>query len=72
MDLPNFLEAIKILDSIDPSKLPMFLAEIKTALGSYATDYGKLTHALYKLSETIMRIKDIKNEHVHHYEDMIC
>lgn len=50
MDLPNFLEAIKILDSIDPSKLPMFVADIKAALDSYATDLGKLAHALYKLS----------------------
>lgn len=72
MDLPNFLETIKILDSIDPTKLPMLVAEIKVALDSYAADYGKLAHALYKLSETIMRIKDIKNEYVFLYEDLIC
>lgn len=68
MDQNEFAQAVKTLDSIDPSKLPQLVGDIKATLDSYSGDYNKLGHALHKLCDHIMKQKDIKNEYVPYFE----
>lgn len=61
-----------MLEIVDPAKLPELVTEIKAILEDYQTDPAKLAPALFKLCEEVMKLKDVKNEYVTHYEDLIC
>lgn len=72
MEVPQLNEAIKNLVHLEAGQLSQLVGDIKYSLEQYQTDYGKLGHAIYRICEQVMRIKDVKTECVEYYEDLIC
>lgn len=42
---------VKVLDTIDPAKLPEIVNSIKGALNEYSSDYNKLDQALFHICQ---------------------
>ena len=60
------------MENADPAKLPELVSEIKGVMDSCANEPQQLNPVLSRTIEIIMRTKDVKDECLPYYEDLVC
>lgn len=73
MDLNQVIATLKGLDSCDPKELPARVLQLKDTIAHYSAldDFQNLGVILFRLSEHIMALKEVKEHLVDYLEQLI-